>query len=156
VEACSILLDLLFRYKVVIGTTTLLVFIRGIFKQVPIRGDKKLFGFLQSTTAVANVSFGEDEIGWEELDGILQEDLLWWLDSAGHCIIDESAGIIDLPGDDKSLSLIYCFGNLHFLLYIKVLVNRDKIYLHRALFSIVFCWLLPRRMDQRFLPHPLD
>ena len=73
-EACSILLDLLFRYKVVIGTTTLLVFIRGIFKQVPIRGDKKLFGFLQSTTAVANVSFGEDEIGWEELDGILQED----------------------------------------------------------------------------------
>lgn len=114
-EACSILLDLLFRYKVVIGTATLLIFVRGIFKQVPIRGNEKLFGFLQSTAAVANVSFGEHEIGWKKLDGILQEDLLWWLDSAGHCIIDESASIIDLTGDDKPLCLIYCFCNLHFL-----------------------------------------
>lgn len=121
-EACSILLDLLFRYEVVVGTATLLIFIGGIFKQVPIGGNKKLFCFLQSTTAVANVSFGEDEIGWEKLDGILQEDLLWWLDSAGHCIVDESASIIDLAPDDKSLCLIYCFGNLHFLKYKNILV----------------------------------
>lgn len=114
-EACSILLDLLFRYKVVVGTASLLIFIGGIFKQVPIRGNKKFFSFLQSTTTMANISFGEDEIGWEKLDGVLQENLLWWLDSAGHCIIDESASIIDLTGDNKSFCLIYRFGDLHFL-----------------------------------------
>ena len=60
-----------------------------------------------------DVCISENEIGWEELDGVLTEDLV--ADHIGHLIVNETVGLLVTCLNNQTLSCLNCLIYLGFL-----------------------------------------
>ena len=64
-----------------------------------------------------DVGISENEVGWEELDGVLTEDLV--ADHIGHLIVNETVGLLVTCLNNQTLSCLNCLIYLGFL-YIQI------------------------------------
>jgi len=84
--------------------TTFVILVTGELEQVPVSGDEELLSLLETGATHADVSLGQDEIGWEQLNRVFLEDIA--LDGLVHLAVDVSVGLLNLPLDNHLFGLL--------------------------------------------------
>ena len=106
IQGSSEAFQLVFRHCCVFSTCTTIVATSTLstFEQVPVCSDQEFFRLLKFSTSHANICLSKDEIGREQFNRFLIEDLL--LDCLAHSVINNLVGILVLVMNDVLLSLL--------------------------------------------------
>lgn len=133
----TVSLDFFFCYECVFlalaaTLTSLFVLVGGIFKEIPEGCNEELLSFLESVGLAKLVShmdigIGENEVSWEEFNGILSEDFV--LDHVRHLIVDKAVSFFVTGLNDQSLSSLNSLVNIDFLIPGRRNFNTLKIFL---------------------------
>ena len=100
-------IEFLFRHKSVFAAcASVLRPVLSTLQQIPVRRDQELLRLFKLGAAHTDVCLGQDEVGWQELDRLLIENLL--LDGRAHSVIDVLVGFLELVVDDVPLGLLDC------------------------------------------------
>ena len=128
IQGGSKALKLLLSHCCVFGTRAAIVTASTLstFEQVPVCSDQEFFRLLKFSTSHANICLSKDEIGREQFNRFLIEDLL--LDCLAHSVINNLVGILVLVMNDVLLSLLDSKSDIVSLLPVKeVHVSKQSI-----------------------------